>query len=298
MSRLGGNRGGALSRFGGINRSGSSRLGDRRRRRRSSLSSGTSGRLDLTSGRTGRSSSDLGGRAGRGSGSISGDAELLLNQVGVVGEAVSGLGSSAVDVRSSGTVGRGSSSGSRVTIETGAVLAGKCEKLVALGALGNLDAVLVGPLLDLRVGPRVKKSVAQALLGGGSRRGGLGIDALGALTCKARLAAEASNERVASRGLGNVVAALVEPSLEVRVGPGSVEPVTRVVGSLRGLVGNRLVVLADSLQKGVTLARLRNRNAVLVGESLELRIRPAAKRQYMISIQCAVCSLTCQRSSP
>jgi len=36
------------------------------------------------------------------------------------------------------------------------VLAGEGEELVALGALRNLDAVLVGPLLDLAVGPRVE----------------------------------------------------------------------------------------------------------------------------------------------
>jgi hypothetical protein len=47
------------------------------------------------------------------------------------------------------------------------------------------------------------------------------------------------------------VAALIEPSLEVRVGPGLVEPVTRVVGRgvLRDLVGNSLIVLTDTLEE-------------------------------------------------
>jgi hypothetical protein len=95
------------------------------------------------------------------------------------------------------------------------------------------------------------------------------------LASKTRLAAESSNHRVAGVGLGNVVAALIEPRLEVRVRPGSVEPVTGVVGSLLGLLGYGLVVVTDSCEERVTLAGLGDGNAVLVGESLELRIRPA-----------------------
>ena len=200
---------------------------------------------------------------------------MLLDQVGVVSKAVGGLGSSAVDVGSGSAVGRGSSGGCGVTIKTSTVLAGKSNQLVTLGALGNLDAVLVGPLLDLRVRPRVQKGIAQTLLssGGGSR--GLGVNTLGVLAREAGLAAEVGDERVTGRGLRDVVATLIEPRLEVRVGPGSVKPVTGVVGSLRSLLSDGLVVLANGLQKGVALAGLRDGNAVLVSEGLQLRLGPA-----------------------
>lgn len=200
---------------------------------------------------------------------------MLLDQVGVVSKAVGGLGSSAVDVGSGSAVGRGSSGGCGVTIKTSTVLAGKSDQLVTLGALGNLDAVLVGPLLDLRVRPRVQKGIAQTLLssGGGSR--GLGVNTLGVLAREAGLAAEVGDERVTGRGLRDVVATLIEPRLEVRVGPGSVKPVTGVVGGLRSLLGDRLVVLANGLQKRVALAGLRDGNAVLVSEGLQLRLGPA-----------------------
>jgi hypothetical protein len=154
------------------------------------------------------------------------------------------------------------------------VLAGEGKKLVALGALGNLDTVLVGPLLDLAVRPGVEKSIGEVLLGGSSRRGGLVVGTLSVQAGKTRVTAEAGNERVAGVGLGNLVTALVEPGLEVRVGPRSVEPVTRVVVGLLGLLCGGLVVLTDSLQEGVTLAGLGDRNAVLVGEGLELRVGP------------------------
>lgn len=91
------------------------------------------------------------------------------------------------------------------------MLAGESNKLVALGALGDLDAVLVGPLLDLRVRPGVEESVAQALLGSSSGRGDLGVGTLSVLASKARLATKAGNERVTGGGLGNVVSTLVEP---------------------------------------------------------------------------------------
>jgi hypothetical protein len=277
LGRLGRNRRSALSRLRSLGGSGSGRLGDGRRRRRGSLSSSAGSRLDLTSGGAGRSSSDLGGGACGGSGSVGGNAKLLLDQVGVVSKAVSGLGSSAVDVGGGSAVGRGSSGGCGVPIKSSTVLAGKSNQLVTLGTLGNLDAVLVGPLLDLRVRPRVEKSIAQALLSGGGGRRGLGVNTLSVLAGEAGLATEAGDERVTGRGLGDVVATLIEPRLEVRVGPGSVDPVTGVVGSLRSLLSDRLVVLANRLQKRVALAGLRDGNAVLVGEGLQLRVGPAVE---------------------
>jgi hypothetical protein len=179
-----------------------------------------------------------------------------------------------VGLSSSSTVGALNGSGSAVAKETGAVLAGESEELVALGALGNLDTVLVGPLLDLAVGPRVEKSVAEALLS--SRGGGrdLGVGTLEVEASDARLTADVGNEAVTGGGLGNGVAALIEPGLQVRVGPGFVEPVTGVVDSLGDLVGSGLVVLADRLEEGVALAGLGNGNAMLVGKGLQLRVGP------------------------
>jgi hypothetical protein len=158
------------------------------------------------------------------------------------------------------------------------VLAGKSKELVALGALGNLDVVAVGPLLDLAVRPRVKESITEALLSGGGRRRDLSISTLCVLASKARLTADAGNEGVAERGLGGGVATSVEPGLEVRVRPGRVEPVTGIGSGLAELGGGGLVVLTDSLEEGVTLTGLGDGNAVLVGESLELGVGPTVMR--------------------
>jgi hypothetical protein len=97
------------------------------------------------------------------------------------------------------------------------------------------------------------------------------------LAGETRLAADGSDHGVAGVGLGNVVAALVKPSLEVRVRPGRVEPVTGVVDGLLGLLGGGLVVVTDGGEKRVTLAGLGNRDAMLIGEGLELRVGPAGR---------------------
>ena len=211
------------------------------------------------------------------------ETNLLLDQIGVVGEATSGSSVLLADVGGGSTVsgstrgrdGAGRSRGA-VTVKAGTVLAGESDELVALGALGNLDTVLVSPLLDLAVRPGVEKGVAEALLGVGSSGRNRSVGTLGLLASKTRLAAESSNHRIAGAGLGNVVTALVKPRLEVRVRPGSVEPVTGIVGSLLGLLGCGLVVVTDGCEKRVTLAGLGDGDAVLVGKSLELRIRPTA----------------------
>jgi hypothetical protein len=88
------------------------------------------------------------------------------------------------------------------------------------------------------------------------------------------IAADGSNKLVTGRGLRGRVTTLVQPRLEIRVGPGLVEPVTGVGSVLRGLVGDRLVVLAGSLEERVTVAGLGNRKAVLISKGLELRVGP------------------------
>lgn len=82
-----------------------------------------------------------------------------------------------------------------------------------------------------------------------------------------RVAADGSNHAVTCRGLGNVITTLIEPGLKVGVGPCGVEPVTRVRSSLGNLVGDRLVILTDNLEKRVALTGLGDWDAVLVGES-------------------------------
>lgn len=191
-------------------------------------------------------------RAGAIGSSISGEAELMLDQVGVVSKTISSLGDVAANIRGSSTVGgstrrRKGADASRgaVTIQTGTVLAGESKQLVALGSLRNLDAVLVSPLLDLAVRPGIKKCVTETLLSSSGRRRGLSVCILGVQAGKAGLAANVGNQSVASRGLGNFVAALVEPSLEVRVRPGLVQPVAGVVGRLLGLLSSALVTSTD-----------------------------------------------------
>lgn len=157
------------------------------------------------------------------------------------------------------------------------MLACKSEELVALGALGNLDAVLVGPLLDLAVGPGVENSVTEALLSSSGGLGSRSIGALGVQASKTSLTTESGNEGITSGRLRSWVATLVEPSLDVRVGPGSVEPVTGVGSGFAELGSSSLVVLADSPDKRVALARLGNGNAILISECLELRVRPAGQ---------------------
>jgi len=96
-----------------------------------------------------------------------GKLKLGLDPVGVTSPA---SGSSIVLVaglRGGGAVGRLNGGRSAVTVEAGTVLAGESNELVALGALGNLDAVAVGPLLDLAVRPGVEESIAEALLSSG-----------------------------------------------------------------------------------------------------------------------------------
>jgi hypothetical protein len=57
-----------------------------------------------------------------------------------------------------------------------------------------------------------------------------------------------------------------------RLGPGLVEPVAGVGGSLASLLGNILVVGSKFLKEGISLSWLRNGNAVLVSEGLELGV--------------------------
>lgn len=69
----------------------------------------------------------------------------------------------------------------------------------------------------------------------------------------------------------------VKPLLEVGLGPGLVQPVAGIGGGLASLLGRGLVCAARLLEKGVTLAGLWNRNAVVIAERLELALGPGVE---------------------
>lgn len=260
--------------------------------RRGAAGAGRSGRSTTASaGRDTRSST---GGAGRGTRSSTGsasrgirgnEAELRLDPINVVGSTsrrVLGLQGSIIRglrvlvacLRGSGTIGAGDRVLDVVTNKLGTVLAGQSGQLVALGTLGNLDTVLVEPLLKLAIRPGVQKGIGNALLsvGGGRRCRRLGC--LHGVRREARVAADRGDELVAGAGLRSGVATLVQPGLQIRLRPRLVEPVTGVGGSLTNLVGGRLVVLACRLEQGVAGARLGAGDTMAVEEGLELRVGP------------------------
>lgn len=157
------------------------------------------------------------------------------------------------------------------------MLAGEGGKLVALATLGNGDAVLVEPLLDLAVRPALEKLVGKALLRVGSLLGSGVVLLVGLLSSNVRVTTDGSDQRVAVAGLRDGDAALVAPRLQVRVRPLRVEPVTGVGSGLAGLVRSGLVVGADSREERVASAGAGVRDAVVVAERLELRLGPAGE---------------------
>jgi len=64
-------------------------------------------------------------------------------------------------------------------------------------------------------------------------------------------------------------ATLIEPLLEIRVGPGFVQPIAGVRSSLANLLSSALVALTSCLVRLVALARLRDRNSVTVAKGFE-----------------------------
>jgi hypothetical protein len=138
------------------------------------------------------------------------------------------------------------------------MLADESTELLRLGTLGNGDAVAIAELLELRLVPGVNKLVSQSGVGllGASR--GTGLLLLSLEVGEARVTADRSDQLVASSGLRSRDAVRVKPLLELRFGPGVVKPVARIVGRLANLLGNRVPVLANLGEEGVTLAGLGN----------------------------------------
>jgi len=173
--------------------------------------------------------------------------------------------------RGSADVGR-STGGSLVGVlgKLVAVLAGKSDKLVALRALRNWNTIVVAPFLDLAIGPRVEECVGESVSGGGSGCGSRGGGIRHAAASIARVATDRSDQLVTAAGLGSWDAALIEPSLEIRFGPGLVKPVARIANTLTSLIGSALVVFANGAEERIPSAWVRVGNAVLVEERLEL----------------------------
>jgi len=199
------------------------------------------------------------------------------------GSLVGGLGILVAGLRGGGTVSGGSRgrSGRSVVENLGTVLANKSTELLGLRALGNVDTMGIAELLELRLTPGVDELVCQGGVGllGGSCSASLGL--LSLEVGNAGVAADGSNQLVTGGGLRSGDAVGVEPLLEVGLGPGVVEPVARVVGSLANLLSDRVIVLADLSQKSVALARLGNRDAVVIAEGLELAVGPAVKNPVL-----------------
>lgn len=207
LAGLGGRRGSAGGGLGSGNGSAGSRLGGGSR----GADSGPGGSSGGAGGGLSDDGGGTGGRAGSGMtgahGAVSGETDLSLDPVDGTSEAVgsgdvlvTGLGSSSTIGAGDGSrcVGSsaGSGSGGIVAGKTSAVLAGKGEELIALGALGNRDAVLVSPLLDLAIGPGVEESVSEGLLGVGGRAGDGGIGGFGVQGTETSIAADSSNKLI------------------------------------------------------------------------------------------------------
>lgn len=265
---LGCSSGSVLTSLAGRARGAGSRVGGDRGERRSVRGCGDSAGAGTD-----------GSRAKRSLGLLGSETELVQSVVVVVTEAgvrvVSSLGVVVAGRRGGSTIGASSLVLGVVAGKTGGVLASESSELVALAALGNGNAVLVEPLLDLAVRPAVEELVGKALLSVSGLLGSGVVLLVGFLSSNVRVAADGGDEGVAGAGLGNGNTTLVTPSLQIRVGPLSVEPLAGVGSGLTGLVRGGLVVRADSGEKRVASARLRVGDTVVVEESLELRVGPA-----------------------
>lgn len=135
------------------------------------------------------------------------------------------------------------------------MFAGESNELVALATLWNLDAIAVGPLLDLAVAPALEELIAERLSGASSRLGSRSVLLRSLVGGDLGVTAKGSNELITVTWLRDRNTALIEPGLQVRVGPLGVEPVARVGSSLTSLLGGLCIVGAGGVQKGIASAR-------------------------------------------
>lgn len=235
-----------------------------------------------------RGAGDGGDGAQAGLGIIRSETDLVESEVVVVAKATVGrvglLSKPVAGAGSGGTVSGGSRGSGVASSSLSGVLAGESNELVTLAALWDLEAVLVGPLLDLAVRPALQKSVTQRSLSGSSRLGGSSVFGSSGIRANLAIAAHAGDELVAVGWLRGWDAALIEPLLEVGVGPRLVEPVTWVGSGLANLVRDGLVVRSSSVQERIAVARRRVRNAVVVEERLQLGLGPSGRG---VSVECS-----------
>lgn len=126
---------------------------------------------------------------------------LVKSILGSFGSSVGGLGISSTNVGGGGAKGRSGRGRDGVAHELGAVLANEGAELVDLGALGNIDAVLVAELLELRLIPRVNEFVAHAVVGSLGVGLGTGRCLLHSEVGQAGVAADRGDELVALGGV-------------------------------------------------------------------------------------------------
>jgi hypothetical protein len=180
------------------------------------------------------------------------------------GSTVSRLGILVGSVGSGGAKGRLGSGTDGVAQKLSAVLSDKSPQFVDLGALGNRDAVLVAKLLELGLAPSVNDGVSQVGIGSLDLLSSSIRLALGLEVGEARVAADRGNQLVAGGGLRGREAVGVKPLLEIRLGPGRVQPVSRIGSGFSGLFSGSLVSLASLLEKSVTGTRLGNCRVTIV----------------------------------
>lgn len=204
--------------------------------------------------------------------SIESFLSLQLQIVRGASEFISSLGSGS-------TNGLGGSGGSTSSLgkEMSPVLAGESNQLIALRALGHLHIVLVEELLQLRVRPGIEKLLTQRSFGSFSGGDNRCSDTPGLKTGQVGVSAHISNELVTVRWLRSGPSSLIEPLLQVGVGPLLVQPVARVGGGLASLFCDRFVVLTSGFDEGIAFARLGCRNAVAIEECLQLGVGPATR---------------------
>lgn len=157
------------------------------------------------------------------------------------------------------------------------MLAGKSDELVALAALWDLDAVAVGPSLDLAVTPALEERIAERLGGTGGRLGSRSVLLSSLIGSDLRVAAQGGNELVAIARLRDWNTTLIAPCLQVGVGPLRVQPVAWVCGSLTRLLGDLGVVGTGGVQEGVAGAWRWVGDVVVIEPRLELGLSPTVR---------------------
>lgn len=194
--------------------------------------------------------------------SVDGFVESLLScnrcLVSGLGGGIGDLGVRVAGLGSSSSISGGTGSGGRITQELSAVLADKGTELVDLGALGNRNVVLVAEFLELRLAPGINKLVSQSGISLLSAGRSASLLLLGLEIRETRVAADRGNQLVTGGWLRGRDSVSIEPLLEVRLGPGVIEPVARVGNRLTSLLSGGLIRGTGLLEEGVTLAGLRN----------------------------------------